>query len=113
LVGALEMIADHFNKNITIVDGYRCEDYIIKLGASAKSMHARGKAANIKVDEISPIEVYKFAATIPEIKGMGLYPDDGFIHIDIRREDEKKEWIREGGRVTPLSADKKTRYGLS
>ena len=115
LVGALELLAENFKRPVQIVEGFRCSKCIEKMAASPKSKHAQGKAANIVVEGIPLPEVYKFAATIPEVKGLGFYPDKGFIHIDVRKDDkkdEKKEWISEGGRVSIMTPDKKRQFGL-
>lgn len=111
LVGALELLAENFKRPVKIVEGFRCSKCIEKMATSPKSRHAQGKAANIAVEEIPLAEVYKFADTIPEVKGLGFYPDKGFIHMDVRK-DDKKEWISEGGRVSIMTPDKKRQFGL-
>lgn len=114
LVGALEMIASHFNKPVKIREAYRCEEYNEKIEGHKKSPHLYGKAAHISVEGVPLKDLYNFAQTIAEIKWLGLYPQEGFIHIDTdRRKDEtRQEWVKEQGRYLPLTPDRKKIHGL-
>ena len=111
LVGALEMIWSHFQKPVKIVSGYRCEAYNEKLEGPKKSFHTRGKAAHIRAEEVPLEELFKFSRTVPELKGRGFYPQDNFVHVDTRQ-DESEEWVKEHGKYSPLTPERKKRYNL-
>lgn len=112
LVGILEMVSSHFKKRVKIVSAYYCEDYTESLKRDKISYHSKGKAANIQVEGIPAAEVFKFAESIEGVNGVGYYPDDNMVHIDTRPVEKKEAWIREKGRYSPLSAEKRQQYGL-
>lgn len=80
LVAWLQQIRDHFGKSVNINSGYRCAKHNAdpKVGGSSGSHHVKGKAADIRVEGISPQEVAKYAESIG-IQRIGLY--DTFVHI--------------------------------
>ena len=80
LVTWLQKIRDHFGKSVNINSGYRCEAHNAspKVGGSKSSHHVKGKAADIRVEGVTPQEVAKYAESIG-IKRIGLY--DTFVHI--------------------------------
>ena len=77
LVGALEMIAEHFQKPVKVLAGYWCEDYYESLKREKISLHVKGKAAHIAIDGVPLNELFKFAETVPELNGIGFYPQGG------------------------------------
>ena len=111
LVGALEMIMSHFSKPLQIVSAYWCDAYAEKHVGGRKSSHTRGKAVHIKMEGVSPQELFKYAETLAELKGIGYYPKEGFVHVDTRRED-RTLWAKEGEKYLPLTSEKRPRYGL-
>lgn len=115
LVGALEAISEHFKKIPRIHDAFRCEIYAEKHDVQKKNSHRMGKAAHISVDGTELKDVYLYAKSLPEISGLGLYPSDNCVHIDTRElknPEEKDEWVKDGGKVHPLTADLRARYGI-
>lgn len=112
LVGILEEIAVHFKKRPRILTGYFCEAYTEKLNRDKISWHSRGKAANIAIEGVPAAEIFKFAEGLAGVNGLGYYPDDNAVHIDTRPPEKKEVWIKEKGRYSPLSADKRHQYGL-
>lgn len=112
LVGALEMLAEHFQKPVKILSGFWCEAYNEKLKREKISFHCKGKAAHIQVEGVPLAEVFKFAETIPELHGLGLYPKENFIHVDTRPADKKDAWVKEGEHYSALTAEKRKQYGL-
>jgi len=111
LVGALEMLSSHFRKRVRILSGFWCEAYLEKIKKGRRSFHNSGKAAHIQIDDVSPQEVFKIAETIPELKGVGFYPQENFVHVDTRAGDPVR-WVKEGNDYLPLTADKRAKYGL-
>ena len=84
LLQVLEWVRIRFGKRVTINSACRCEKHNKKVGGSPKSQHLFGKAADIVVEDVIPLEVYDFLATAYfDCYGIGNYPD--FTHIDVRR----------------------------
>lgn len=86
LIDILQKIRNHFGKPITINSGYRCKTHNKKIGGAGRSKHMDGTAADIKVKDVTPAEVAKFAESIG-VLGIGLYETDKdgyFVHIDTR-----------------------------
>jgi hypothetical protein len=80
LVTWLQKIRDHFGKSVNINSAYRCAKHNAdpKVGGSKSSHHVKGKAADIRVEGVVPLEVAKYAESIG-IQRIGLY--DTFVHI--------------------------------
>lgn len=89
LVTWLQKIRDHFGKSVNINSAYRCAKHNAdpKVGGSKSSHHLKGKAADIRVEGVVPLEVAKYAESIG-IQRIGLY--DTFVHIG--SDPTKKFW---------------------
>ncbi len=89
LVTWLQKIRDHFGKSVNINSAYRCAKHNAdpKVGGSKSSHHVKGKAADIRVEGVTPQEVAKYAESIG-IRRIGLY--DNFVHIG--SDTTKKFW---------------------
>ncbi len=111
LVGALEQIGGHFRKKVKIDSAFWCDAYHEKLNKSRRSLHTMGKAAHIYMDGTSPQDLFKYAETLPELRGVGFYPKEKWIHIDTRQGDPVR-FVKEGNDYLPLTSDKRTKYGL-
>jgi len=111
LVGALEQIGGHFRKKVRVLSAYWCDAYHEKLDKPKRSFHTKGKAAHIKIEGVSIQDLFKYAETIPELCGVGLYPKDDFVHIDTRQGDPTR-WVKDGNNYISLTSDKRTKYGL-
>lgn len=88
LAKELQVLRDFIGKMITINSGYRSKKYNATLkGASPKSQHLLGKAADIVIEGMTPKKV---AETIEKLitdgkmkqGGIGIYKT--FTHYDIR-----------------------------
>jgi len=80
---ALEGIRVHFNAPVKITSGCRCEAYNKKVGGKKNSQHLVGRAADIQVEDKSPIFVSEYAEHVmPNTGGIGRYSN--FTHIDTR-----------------------------
>ena len=103
LVVLLQKIRDHFGKSVNINSAYRCEKHNAdpKVGGSKTSHHPKGKAADIRVEGVTPVEVAKYAESIG-IRRIGLY--DTFVHIG--SDTTKKFW--KGHQGTPVDTFQKT-----
>ena len=112
LVGALEQIGDHFRKKVRISSAFWCDTYYEKLDKKSKrSFHTMGKAAHIYIDGISPQVLFKYAETVPELRGMVFYPKEKFIHIDTRAGDPIR-LVKEGNDYIQLTPEKRSKYEL-
>ena len=92
LVEILQNIRDHFQKPVHISSAYRCAPWNKAVGGESNSYHRYGRAADIKVEDIAPAEVAKYAESVG-VKGIGLYETDAdgyFVHVDTRT--EKSFW---------------------
>lgn len=93
LVGLLQQIRAHFGVPVTINSGYRTVPHNKKVGGSPKSQHLYGKAADIVVQGIKPVEVARYAET-RDAGGIGLY--NWGVHVDTR--DGRSRWDSTSGR---------------
>ncbi len=89
LVTVLQKIRSHFGKAVTVTSAYRTPTHNAKVGGTAYSQHLYGKAADIKVNSVSPQKVAEYAKTIMSNKGgIGTYTN--FTHVDVRS--SKSRW---------------------
>lgn len=83
LVNILQKIRSHFGKTVTITSAYRTPGRNKAVGGETYSQHLYGKAADIKVNGISPKKVAAYAETLLKNKG-GIGTYSAFTHIDVR-----------------------------
>ena len=88
LVEILQKIRTHFKKPVTITSAYRTPPHNKSCGGTTYSQHLYGKAADIKVQGIAPKDVAKYAETLLDEGGIGIY--NTFTHIDVRS--TKSRW---------------------
>jgi len=80
LVGLLQKLRDTLNRPINVTSGYRTAEYNKKCGGIPTSHHLTGKAADIKITGMTPLQV-ALAADKIGFKGIGVYPT--FTHVDV------------------------------
>jgi len=66
---------------IIVTSGYRSEKTNEDAGGVRDSAHLRGRACDFYVVGV-PVEYLKNLALYLQGGGVGVYPDDGFIHVD-------------------------------
>jgi len=88
LVVILQNIRDYFGKPIIINSAYRTESWNKHENGASNSRHLYGMAADIKIRDISPTEIAKYAETIG-VRGIGRYST--FVHVDTRS--SKYYWV--------------------
>lgn len=89
LVNVLQKIRTYFGKSVTITSAYRTPSRNKAVGGEAYSQHLYGKAADIKVNGVTPKKVAAYAETLLKNKGgIGIYST--FTHIDVRA--TKSRW---------------------
>ena len=85
LVDILQKIRTHFGQPVTISSAYRTPGRNKAVGGTTYSQHLYGKAADIRVKNVSPDKAATFANNLmPKKGGIGTYAN--FVHIDVRTE---------------------------
>jgi uncharacterized protein YcbK (DUF882 family) len=83
LINILQKIRTHFGVAVTITSAYRTPTHNKCVGGTTYSQHLYGKAADIKVKNVSPQKVAAYAEKLlPSKGGIGIY--NTFTHIDVR-----------------------------
>lgn len=89
LITILEDLRVKFNRPVRINSSCRCAKDNARVGGAKNSQHLTGKAADITVDDISPMGVYSYlVGKYPERFGIGRYKT--FTHVDSRS--NKARW---------------------
>lgn len=89
LVEILQKLRDHFGKPVTITSAYRTPGKNKTCGGTTYSQHLYGKAADIKINGVTPKKVASQAEKLmPKTGGIGVYKT--FTHIDVRS--SKSRW---------------------
>jgi uncharacterized protein YcbK (DUF882 family) len=75
------------NKPFTVLSGYRslATNRLLRhegVAAATNSEHLRGKAADIRIDGITLTRLHAAALSL-KAGGVGMYPRDDFIHVDV------------------------------
>ena len=109
LVGALEELRSMLKKRIEIIKGYECPEVAEKKGKLKKNYHTMGLAADIKIEGMSPTELYLAAEKIDAFHGLGLNLDDSYIHVDTRKT-ERLCWIEQNDTDIELTDENRSRY---
>ncbi|MDA0944535.1 MAG: hypothetical protein O3A77_00565 [bacterium] len=100
LIGGLELLRERSQKHIHIIKGYECETHVQK--SIYKNYHPTGIAAEIQIDTLSPVDVFKLAETIDEFLGIGLQLDTQTVYVDTRKENPQK-WVTNDGVRTDIT----------
>jgi uncharacterized protein YcbK (DUF882 family) len=111
LIDLLDNIQDHFNaETVEIISGYRSpffNDYLIVNGhgAASESLHTKGMAADIHIDEIKEKDVWEYVKSL-KTGGAGYYPRYNFVHVDVGptriwRESDPETRIMTGMELSP------------
>ena len=83
----LQIVRDMLQEPIKINSGWRCEEYNRKIKGAKRSQHLLGKAADIRIKDLTPDEVANAIDKLQEggfIKKGGLGRYNSFTHYDIR-----------------------------
>lgn len=88
LIELIAHIQDHFGaETVEVISGYRSPSYNKSLaleghGVASESLHTRGMAADIHLDEVHEEEVFDYVKKLG-LGGVGLYPRFAFVHVDV------------------------------
>ena len=83
LVKLLKKIEGHYGKPVIITSGYRSKSYNRRVRGARNSQHMYCKAADIRVPGVSKGQLVKYARSMPEIGGVGLYCRSSYVHVDV------------------------------
>jgi len=95
LVNSLQLLRDSLNKPILITSGVRCERHNANCGGAKHSQHVLGNAADIHVKSMSVRDLHDFIKThngLLGFRGIGFYPQQGFVHVDVRPSKSLISW---------------------
>ena len=81
LVELLEKIRAQFAAPVKITSSCRCPAHNKAVGGKASSQHLKGRAADIQVKGVDPLEVQNYCASVG-VRGLGSYST--FTHVDTR-----------------------------
>jgi len=91
LVYRLEEIRELIGgKPINITSGVRCKAENSRSGGDSNSPHVLGKAADIQVKEVKPVEVALMAERVEGVR-IGVYPNH--VHIDVMPANPSRFWL--------------------
>ena len=82
LVEILVRLHALYGREIQLISGHRQPNTI---STKSTSQHTLGRAADIRIPGVS-IEELKRVALSLGARGVGLYPEKGFVHVDVRQQ---------------------------
>ena len=97
LIIALEALRSIVGRPIHIDSGYRSPGTNESVGGVSHSQHIMGNAADISVEGMDTWQLYVAADQLLAFRhgGVGIYPGENFIHVDVRG--ERARWARMKG----------------
>ena len=102
LVAALQQLRDLAEVPVAVVSGCRCPAHNRAVVGANNSQHLatknqEGQAADVRIEGLGLTEMYRLALEVPGFYGggIGLYPGDGFMHVDVRGHEAR--WARVRG----------------
>lgn len=114
LLQLIDQIEDHFGvRQVEIISGYRSQVFNRELKetghhVAGESLHIKGMAADIHLDEITEEAVRDYALSLQQ-GGVGFYPSLNMVHVDVgpvRTWGEpapRKPWVGEKNAEVPVT----------
>jgi len=100
LVYRLEEIREIIgNKRIDITSGIRCKAENSRSGGDSSSPHLLGKAADIQIKGVKPVEIALKAEKVNGVR-IGIYPNH--VHIDVICPNPSRFWLVKKYNQTPI-----------
>jgi uncharacterized protein YcbK (DUF882 family) len=103
LIKALEELRNKVSKPLKITSGYRCAEHNKAVGGAQASEHTKGQAADVACPPgVRLDDFYQMASSIKGITAIGVYPEERFLHVDVR--EKKARWARIDGKYVAVEA---------
>ncbi|HKP56320.1 MAG TPA: DUF882 domain-containing protein [Polyangiales bacterium] len=93
LIGILVQLSSIYGRTLQLISGHRVPGTV---RTSDTSQHTLGRAADIRIPGVSINELKKVAIKLGA-RGVGLYPEKGFVHVDVREKRYYWVWTARGG----------------
>lgn len=100
LVSTLQRLRDEVQRPVIVNSGCRCRSHNAAVKGSKSSQHLRGKAADIKIDGMAPIQIIDVIRRLyldGEIYVGYVYAINGrSVHVDVRAQQSQvvRRWTR-------------------
>lgn len=82
LAEVLDRVREHFGVPVTVTSGARCLAHNQSIGGVPASQHTKGRAADIVVRGVDPLDVASYVKSNFSSVSVGTY--DTFTHVDTR-----------------------------
>jgi len=83
LLMVLQWLRYEVGHPVIVHSGCRCQAYNEKVGGADRSQHLKGRAADISVRDMTPVDIYRIIDKTFSDR-LGLIRYDTFVHIDSR-----------------------------
>lgn len=91
LTDRLDALREEYGYPIMVSSGYRCPDHNKAVGGVSNSLHVQGRAADLYVDG-NYQDFYDLVIESRLFDGVGYYPDEEFVHVDVRADGKKPNY---------------------
>lgn len=78
----LQQLRDTLGIPLLVTSAYRSPEHNRKVGGAKESYHMKGCAYDIRMENQDPV-AFEYAARDVGFRGVGYYPKQGFMHIDL------------------------------
>lgn len=93
LLKKLDELRGMLGHPIEVSSGYRCPYWNEKCDGVDNSQHVLGNAADVWSDYATTEKLLELAEKVG-FDGIGYYPEEGFIHVDVRADGKKPLYYR-------------------
>ena len=85
LLRKLDELREMLGHPIEVSSGYRCSEHNRRIGGVDSSQHVMANAADVWSDYATTEKLLELAEKVG-FDGIGYYPEEGFIHVDVRND---------------------------
>jgi len=98
---AIQEMRSLANAPLHPTSGWRCIRHNKRVGGTDRSQHPKGRAIDGSITGLGVAEMYRIAEEVPAFAtgGIGIYPERGFVHVDVRPWECRWGWLRGQGYV--------------
>lgn len=113
VVRAFQLLRDSLEKPITVTSSFRSVRHELKRGRTGNSQHTYGKALDLAGGGLVELlteavqtqnKLFKALRSVG-VSGFGIYPEKGFIHIDVREPNADGGFVFFNGEELESDAD--------